>query len=439
MRRLFIIIFALPFALLISNVLKAQTYTGNIDVVDNDYRPVQLSPNLLLFPGEKITVQMSGQANINHHHYEVRKCSWFGLSCRWVPRSRANWRPVSELELVVGLYDASGKLVPGSRRVWKGTGDHVMMYPNNYKAGFATPLRAKAYFRSWNGASYHRTRCNGRPRYCSTGSPAFTVSASDIKKRLELLVTELNNMGNSLKTVDPVHIRSDRFIDNLLRDTPEKRAALLKIFADMMECWNGSEGANNCEVENADSAPEVKSKILDVARYAKSFGDDPKQISRLNRVMFDAYIAQGDYETLISESADALKVAKNAYDKNDTAQNAIRLADLLRGTGIARLEKRARYSSTDVRFAVGLMEQAIAVLEKHVKDQGSESDNTYDKLLDTFSSYYIDTARMMNVLRTPAELRYAERILDKAVCVKELSLKKDRTKNEILNCLGASA
>lgn len=385
--------------MLCMELANAQSYTGRINVVNNKPTYIQLNPNVMVMPGEEVTFKASGRIDVNHEHYEVRRCKYFGLKCWYEKRSVPNFRDVREFTIKVELVASDGTVKASAEKLAGENNSFKLTYTAENNS-FTSPAKINAYLKY---PGMHRTPCRGRPRFCSQGDLTITTSALavDTEKRLNHLKNELtNNFAN----LDPVVVRSDLFIDPLLRDTEAKRKRVQEIFAEKL----------GIHADNKDYAR----KVVDIAKYATSLHKNKEQVTILNNYILGAYVNLGDYKKIVNEGGKNLTIAKASCEQKPkppgTSKECIQYSKMLRLNAIGWMEQKARYSSTEIRVALGLLESGVEALEPESMDTKQKC-NAHKVACELLSDHYIDLARMLTILRTPPELEKAEEYLISAL------------------------
>ena len=385
--------------ILYTDQANAQTYKGRVNVVNYKLTYVQLNPNLRIMPGEEITIQASGSIDVNHSHYEVRRCKYFGLKCWYEKRSVPNFQDAKEFTIKVVLVGNDGTEIASVDKAKGGNSPFKLKYPTENN-NFTSPAKINAYLIY---PDINRTPCKGRPRFCSQGELTLSISAlqADIKNRLNHLKEELTN---NFAILDPVVIRSDLFIDPLLRDTDSKREVVQKIFVDKLRLY-------------ADQKDHAR-KVVDIAKFARSLHKNQEQVTALNNYILRAYANLGDYKKIVNEGGKNLQTAKASCEQNPpgTSKQCIEYSKMLRLNAIGWMEQKARYSSSEIRVALGLLESGVEVLEPKSMDTRQKC-NSHIKACKLLSAHYIDLARMLTILRTQPELEKAEYYLTSALKV----------------------
>lgn len=389
-----------------------QSHFGMVDVLHAEPGYVQLNPDVSIFPGESMTLRVVGSV-VSRHHFRKRRCKYFGLKCWYEQRSVAQVRDQEHFRVRIDVRSRDGSFrrtfLSGEGPV-DGSQEIVVRYPvEGHSLTNPAELFGMLEFVGSTGAvPFHRAPCTGRPRYCSTGSLKLESVGVDVSERRQRIEDELEARKDRL---DPVLVRSEVFADPLLIYRKEDRKQLQGVFDQFL----------SGQVNGAQGSPADRDRaraVVDVAKFAVGLHEDPEQVSSLNRTILNAYVALGDWSRIKDEGGASLVTARgdcreaqegDAGPGNEACQS---YAEILRLNAIAWFEQKARYSSTEIRVALGMLEQGIAALE--MDDLEAECANHKDAC-ELLGKLYVDGARMLTVIRTSAELRTAEKWLQEAI------------------------
>jgi len=298
------------------------TYSGTINILLNDSQFISLSPAVEVFPGETVRFNMSGSVNVNHHHYEVRRCKYFGLKCWYENRARPNHRDYTAFEIEVALIDSAGNVI-GQPNVFKGNDPDTWEITYDKSANRLEPASVHAHIKKYSGGKIYRTPCSpGRPRFCSSGGLRLQTAQISSAERKDVLNAAIKNQGESsnINSLIPEHYQQRVALDALLLHSNEDRKAVQKYFADQMGIW----------VENG--AENVQGRIIEVIKGAVSLHTDAYQVTQLNAALMQSYMKQRRYEKVQQMVGDALKAAKancvDASSGNCTLAAAQTIADI---------------------------------------------------------------------------------------------------------------
>ena len=242
----------------------------------------------------------------------------------------------------------------------------VVEYPIEGSSSLTSPAELSgmlALVRDEKLVRIHRTPCTGRPRYCSAGSLKLVSTDINVEERRERIRKELEEAKERL---DPVLVRSEVFVDPLLIARDSDRKELQRVFAEVLA------GA----FENGESGNGGRSharSVVDVAKFAVGLHDDATQVSSLNRTILNAYVALGDWSRIKHDGGESLQTAKESCPdslvggdrfQEEFGESCETYAEILRLNAVGWFEQKARYSSTEIRVALGMLEQAIVALGK---------------------------------------------------------------------------
>ena len=379
-------------------------YSGNIDVLPGEPSHIQLNPAVMLLPGESMTLTIDGTVDVNHENYEERRCKYFGLKCWYEWRSVPHLVPASGFTVEFELRTEQGVLVEAFTRA---ASDQpiTLNYPGKNRS-LTQPVRVYAVLQR---PGMNRTPCTGRPRYCSAGALRIRSTATQVDDRLRRIEARLKT---ALTTLDPLLVQSDQFIDPILIDTAARRLSVQKVFAEQM-------AAQRSEIVRTNAR-----NIVEIAKFALGLSSaNPSQTNSLNSTILEAYIQMGDYRMVTQYGKEALVNAKSECKAKEDgtfespgSPACTQYAEILRLNAIGWLERRARYASTEIRVALGMLETAIGALGYPLqKALGPDlTCSVNPEPCRTAAQLYIDGARMLSVLRTRPELSKAEEWLTAA-------------------------
>lgn len=386
-----------------STQVNAQEYKGNIDVLLKNPGYVQLNPGISLMPGETASFKVTGEVDVNHEHYEVRRCKYFGLKCWYEKRSVPHMQPAKAFEVILWLKSEDGQFERTFKKDANSDSAISVSYPDTIDLSTAAELTGILNF-----AGMNRTPCSGRPRYCSAGTLKITASTAttNVRKRQAKIRAALRD---NIRGLDPILVRSDVFIDPLLVDSSNRRKELQGIFRDEL---NSVVFGNN---------QQFARQFVEIAKFAVGLDSDQAQVTSLNNKILEAYVALGDWSRITDEGGKSLITARNGCTLSDPPQNTGDTSSgcqdyskMLKLNAIGWLEQKARYSSTEIRVALGMLEQATAAInaEALFDQQNCKASIEACKLA---ANFYVDGARMLTILRTTPELEKAEQWLAKAL------------------------
>ncbi|OWY30136.1 hypothetical protein CEJ42_05865 [Herbaspirillum robiniae] len=210
-----------------------------------------------------------------------------------------------------------------------------------------------------------------------------------------------------IESLDVPAITDGNSIDPLLYDpVVASQASILRLASILREACERLRGtiANKA----GGSSASLHLKIIDLASYAVKLASKSDQDSAaLRLVITESMLDRGDFTGATQEAPKMMGDASAAFKSAPDAKNALLYARALKANAAAWREKRARNSSTDIRVSIALLDQASDVLWDFTQYPGVSS---------VMADINVDAARMLNLLRTAAELKSAEDRLVAAIC-----------------------
>ena len=375
----------------------ADDLIGHVNIVWDKPQQVQFTPDVKVFPGEKLTIISSGQVDIDHHYWESRECNWFGLHCWYEQHDQAN--PVGAASLEVEIKVEGGNSTAGAS-------PYLVTYPLTAdSANFTDGVRIAAMiWTSGKGQPSNRGPCIGRPDRCSVGELTLTLTAN-VDDRLIALKDILGKQ--TIKNIDPSAIRSREFIDPLLSDpgiaNPVDIGKLSEILTEAI--WRFRQSI--AEKTDATFASQHM-KIIDLAGYTLNLSNiSLPNAAKLRIAIMESYLDRGEYAQATTVAPQTMDAAKKAFTNAATSDTALLYAMSLRDNAIAWRERQTRNSSSDIRVAIALLDQAVEILWDF---------SATKEISEQISQISVDAARMLNLLRTSAELQAGEQRLAQAIC-----------------------
>lgn len=404
--------------------IAAAEVTGRVSILWDQPSQLQLVPHLKLYPGVSMDIHLSGQVDVDHRFGERRRCKYFGMKCWYEQWDTPHWIDASgiDMELIADGVDAvrNGAVYTVSLPLASGN--------SNYSQGIN--LRAMLWLSGKNSPS-SRAPCIGRPTRCSGGDMTITLTNINVTPRLDALQARLADM--TIDELDVAVLRSEDNIDSLLSNPAVASDAtilrLVSILTQAAERLNGTIGPSS------PTTPPSHLKIIDLAGFADTLSKkSASDAAKLRLLIAEAHFNRGDFSSAKEEAPRVMAAAKEAYFADKNADNAVLYARAFKVNASAWREKQGRNSSSDIRVAIALLDQARDILLEFTEAEG------VSKLI---SDINLDGARMLNVLRTDAELKAAEDRLLAAVCFqmhaeqgkgKDFSAWKASVKDPSLDC-----
>lgn len=391
------------------------TYSGTVNILPKTHQFVSLSPAVLIYPGETVKFKLSGSVNVNHHHYEVRRCKYFGLKCWYENRARPNHQPHTAFDIEVTLVDTSGNVVE-KPQVFKGSDPNTWQITYEEDANRLEPAFVSAFIKGYSGGDIQRTPCSpGRPSYCSSGGLRIQTAQIISTKRRNVLKAAIENQGKSrnINSLIPEHFQQRVALDPLLLHSENDRKAVQKIFSDQMNTWvkNGTENA--------------QPRIIAVIKDAIELHTDAFQVTQLNSALMQSYAKQGRYEKVQNMVGDALKTAKKTcIDPNEgncTLNAAQTIADIYVNGANSFLENRARMNAGDIQIAANYYRAGIIlvgkVLDRELNENNIQRKNEVKNTTKRLATLLAEMARALMIVRTRSDINSAKASLENATCL----------------------
>lgn len=376
----------------------ADPVTGRVNILWDKPQFIQLVPDLKLYPGQVIEVVTSGQVDVDHEFGERRRCKWFGLKCWYEPWDRPTWLGADALDVQLVLEE--GTVTPA------GAGHRLEIPLAAGNANFTRGVRLSAML--WKKGRQHpaqRGPCIGRPRYCSQGDLQLTFASVNSKARLDALESILANQR--IETVDVLALTSRDYIDPLLFDPAVASEATIARLSSILAQAAGQLRDRIPDKASGAAAP-LHMKVIDLASYALKLSRVSEQdAARLRTLVTESYLDRGEFARATTEAPKMMADASAAFQKSPGGQTALIYARALKANAAAWREKGARNSSSDIRVSIALLDKATELLWGYTEHPGVSQ---------AMADINVDAARMLNLLRTMAELKAAEDRLVAAIC-----------------------
>ncbi|WP_363799838.1 hypothetical protein ABU614_06935 [Lysobacter firmicutimachus] len=401
--RLWIMVSALCLSML-TQAVSAQTYRGSVPISRGSLNLVEMAPDVQVYPGESVTVSVSGSANVNQHNYEKRRCKYAGLKCWYEKRSDTQVREAKSFEIVVALVDAAGTTV--AQTTIENGENAVLSVP--LAGRFENGASLQAFVKTFDGASIDRRSCANRPKYCSSGDLTIVIGRFDAQARLNDIRRQFAEFVPDAVPVD--RIRRRDYIDLLLIDSNARKHEVQTIIAKYVETWVPA------------AQKSAQAALIDLVQYALSLGDDHANLTILNRARMESYMKIGAYEQLENYAKDEVNRLNASCVEKCGISDARTLAAALRSLATAQAEKRSRFDAGDIALSVATLNRGINIVETALEDQPLVGIGGHVLVL---SDLYQDASNMLNVVRTPVEIMKAVGFMEQSVCLHQLSLAAD--------------
>jgi hypothetical protein len=392
---------------------------GRVEVSAQDFKPVFLDQRLI-YPGTSVSLGVEPRVDVMRYMYEERHCwsKWFGgIWCKWVETSRGSGLPVAQTPLVLRLASngapaAAGVVSPvqAASRL-----DPELHLPEG-QYSFTLPLSAAAM---QQGAFTQGYRLEGRlaPRhgpgandtvrqpcsphfngqYCSQGQFVVTVQEVDVTERQAQLEKFLEVRRSYAEVSSPNTI--DFFLRNeiqngIVRPATARLAAIGQLLLEHTRTHYAGGQLTNPD----------RGRILELA--ANVAPTNPHIRNELVAFQIDT----GDLATASGLSAQVLKDFQAKEEAGTITVDELRAyAKALRNAGAIHLGETQAVVLADIERAAGAYAKAIDIWKRYLDKA------TVDRraLAPELAQAYLDHARVLSLLKTPATLeRAAESLRD---------------------------
>lgn len=370
-------------------------HSGVVGIRLDSYSVIQFDPNLIVYPGESMTIRANGSVNVNHHYWEERECNWFGLHCWYEKRESSNWLSADKVDIRLRLEN-------GIAAKKNSATEYAISYPVESEGVFTSGSRVQAMIA---GDNINRSECTGRPTYCSEGAIDLVIEKIDVSQRLAALEELLNKQ--TIQSIQTSSVKDPKFIDETLRDAryvgQQNVEKLVTILTKQIVRLRAGIAGNTDP-----TALALHMKIIELANFSLGLGSKQlADIAQLRLALTESYVDRQDFAQALAAGEQTLGAARESYSNNQNADTALVYGRSLRVNASAWREKQGKNSSTDIRLSIALLEQAIGLLWPF-SNTGSVSVAVSDAS--------VDMARMFNLLRTPSELEAGEKALVQAIC-----------------------
>ena len=377
-----------------------QIYKGAIPIRRDSIGPIELSPEVLVYPGEAITVVPSGSANVNQHNYEKRRCKYFGMKCWYEKRSRTKIRGADQFEIEIGLFDERGNrsgdliVIPKGGSVTLG---------NPLGGSFSQPLHIRTYISTYNTGKIDRRSCRRRPDYCSSGELRLSIT-TNADDRLNALAERLD--GFTANSVPSLQLMSRNFIDPILLENPSRKLQIQTLLADHLPEW----------IKKASRASQAP--LVDLIEYALPLTPDEKNRTILIDARMAALGNSGNYDQLEVAAAQAVQERSAACKPGEcTVKAAEELVTALKNLATAKTEGSARNRLSDITASVAMLQKGLSVLESALNGKPiSDNKDTVKEI----SDIYQGLSDKLMLIRTPTEISLAVQSMKRSVCLQNI-------------------
>lgn len=397
-----------------------------------------LTSQATFYPGEEVTLTVTGQIDANHEQWEEDECHWldiFKWFCDRVRRHRSHVRPQSQVGALLQIVGSPGSapwahgtppnpvsstftsspqhyFEPGK----SGQGWSYVVAPSGASATFTvtlapstpsasiSPVRLKAFIgdRIAGGERLTYDDC-GPIRMCSAGALTIVLKDVVVDQRLQQIATYLS-AERDLATVTGPHL-----FDHWVQLTkPSEAAHLLLAYANQFHPLAG------------ESTEEARREILDFALGFSSvakLNDNLLDTLRRERVLF--HVEAGNLDVAIKEIRDALPTARSSWstardggaEYPEKRTKGVSYIRWLIAAASAYPKQSDQLNSKDVRSAVALLASANEILAELIAEAPGGRDVELER---EFAHNSVTNARLLTLLRGHGELREATQVIDRA-------------------------
>ena len=229
--------------------------------------------------------------------------------------------------------------------------------------------------------------------------------SSNKNSRFQTIKDQFDSVNPNSVPAD--RIRSRNYLDGILLNSDKRSDEMQTLLADKTLEWVNSADDNS------------QSAIVQVIQLALTLSDDDESITKLNRALMTAYSKQGAYSQLEKTAAEEVNRLKNSCEQSCDPDDALKLANAMKLLATAKAEKRARLKTGDITLAVATLNRGIDIMEQSIS-QKTLTENEAQFILE-LSNMYQDSADMLGLIRTPAEIKRAVEYMSKSVCLHKLS------------------
>jgi len=386
-----------------STIEKAQVYRGGIPITRTAIQQIELAPELILYPGEAITVVTTGKANVNQHNYEKRRCKYFGMKCWYEKRSTTRLRSATVLEVEVGLYDDRGEL---SGKLHTITNGNNVVLENPWGGIRTRGLHLRAYVKRDLGTSrpISRQSCGSRPKHCSSGEIGLAVTAN-VEKRRDALSSIFDNLNGD--DVNSAQIMSRNYLDPLLYAGEGNRVALQKLLGDDLQRWVGQ------------ASKTSQGQLVELIQYALKLSSDRDNRVLLIDSLMTSQGKSGNFEELEASATIAVRERSKACESDCSVEDAKELITAMQSLATAKTERSARNRLSDITISVAILQKGVSVLSDAL---GQQTFSTVQAEFKDLSNIHQSLADKLMLIRTPAEIELAVQHMQRSVCLHRVFL-----------------
>ncbi len=396
------------------------TVEEDVRVSESNYRAV--FSDRRFYPGQKITVQIRGTVDADHHYWEERRCSWAGIKCWYEYPESANIVNTSSLPVLLSVRDTRGedveslkqavdpKISDGSQKhfplpePWVANQELVLELrmpdaENKWDTfGQAIQIFARIADRGLNNMPVYRNACVGRPPHCGSGAYSVAVTNIDNSERMR-------HLENLLKVPVPPStvisaLKQDRFlVGDSAKDHQTKLARLLY-------------GQSQLKLHEG---TEAEQQYL---QYALELDRSEKSVD-ISNALSKAYLSSGNIAAAKMENEKTFQIIAAEYEKAKasglTLAVVLEYSKALKTAAQIGSIERGGIHSGDLIKAVGIYVKASSVSEEGLEKVVGLPDKDYNQLVQVSYESLVDASRLLMMMRSHENMEQAERLLEKAV------------------------
>ena len=389
------------------------------NVIESDIRSddggfIELFAGQKFYAGQKVTLVIDGQVDVNHEYFEERKCNWLGLNCWYEQRDRPHPYAPDSYPALISLRSSSGLLVlqpklqvnaslstsnEGFIELGARTNPQRLTFEIDIDKSSADPslfgsgLSIVGKMADLGPRGFmNRSACVSRSP-CSSGT--FRVSVSDIDNvtRLRLLKAMLAKKWNA----DDIIKSLDR---NLVQDEGMKESIAVLLF-DHANAHHG--GAVN-----------PSGDYLMLLEYAANIAPNAAS-GAIGVALSGAYLKVGNVSLAkVQANKDHPRLAKDFEDHPDDPKVRRSYAENLRVLGQVSVRERSGIYSTDLIRATALFLESSKVAGEGAGQPKWDKTTRRDLYIISYEAL-VDSARALMMLRTPENMAKAEDVMNRAI------------------------
>jgi len=385
------------------------------------------------YPGEGVTLSVSGQIDGNHQQWEEDEChsiDIFKMFCKKVRRHASHLRPHTQVGPLIQAVSPSGGLwtegIPsaptssaftaaqmqyfqpgGSGTRWSYTVDAAGSATFKLNAsvsspsGLLSPLQLRAFVGDLIAGVGPLVYDDCGPlRTCSEGAFVITLSDVDVTERLKLITDFLADQR------DLTAVTSDSLIDEWVKQKkPNDAAKLLLRHADRFYRLAGS------------NTSQARRQILDLALSVATREDPIRDILERELALF--HVEAGNLSLAIGIVSENLPDARIAWNRaiqtnpslKERREKGLSYAGWLTAAARAYAKQTENIDAKDVRSGIAMLRSANEVLADLIQHAPRGRDL---ELESDYAHNGVTTARLLTLMHSSADLEDAAQAIDRA-------------------------